>query len=63
MQKIHENNAETAATEEEFKRRLKKTFDEIDREIKLVLFTDRGADDVFAQAHSGGRQDLPTVDG
>ena len=38
------------APEEELKRQLKKAFDRMDREVKLILFTERGKDDVFAQA-------------
>jgi thioredoxin reductase (NADPH) len=40
----------SVSPEEEFKRGLKKAFDRMDREIKLVLFTEKGKDDVFVQA-------------
>ncbi|MDQ1331048.1 MAG: thioredoxin reductase [Thermodesulfobacteriota bacterium] len=51
MEDIIENTeGSSVSPEEEFKRGLKKAFDRMDREIKLILFTERGKDDVFVQA-------------
>jgi thioredoxin reductase (NADPH) len=51
MEDIIENTeGSSVSPDEEFKRGLKKAFERIDREIKLILFTERGKDDVFVQA-------------
>ena len=51
METILENTGRSSVSpEEEFKRGLKKAFDRMDREIRLILFTERAKEDVFVQA-------------
>ena len=50
MERTEDNElAENGSSDADYRNRLKAIFDLIDREIALILFTEKGSDDVYAQ--------------